>query len=725
MMKLLQNRHYTQGAFLVATLVAANFLNFLASAFLGRTLTLEQFGLFTLFNTLGYFLTIFMTSLSGLSNLQVSRAVVENKQSAANQYFKTVVRGTLTASIAATVVWLIASPVLRTVFHVDGLANFFIFAPIFTFGLLAAVYRGYLQGHFEFGLMAITTITEPAVKFGAALALVYLGYADWVLASIPLSLFATFVFAWAFARRHTAYAPDSTQEKIKFSKQFFAASVVSGLSTAAFMNLDLVIAKHYLSPVEAGEYALLSLVGKIIFFGSTLLNGFVISAISYSEGIKDKNHKAFYKLLAGCFALAVGSYLTIAIFGQYIIPFLFGEKSTGILAYADDYALASALFALTNFISSYHTAKGEYFISKVSFAFSLVMALGIIVMHDTIGEIVSVFLLSSVAFAMAIVSLHLISLIRSRARTRYYNDTAAVGMLDVSICIPSYNEEKNIGVLLDSLLNQKLNHIKVNKIIVVSSGSTDQTENIVNEYGKKDSRIMLLREHKRNGKASAINEYLKIVNDPIVVLQSADTIAHENAIENLCVPFLRDEKIGMTGGAPIPVNDKNTFLGYIIHSWWWFHRNIPRFGELVAYRNLLDQISPTTAVDEAYIQAKMVQMGYKVVHIDDAVVTNKGAETVRDLIKQRRRIFNGHSRLMEEENIRVTNMTKSSLFLLLFSFEMVKVKQVFWLVGGIGIEIWARILGMIDKYFYARNPFVWDVADSTKNISAKVKEESE
>ena len=22
------------------------------------------------------------------------------------------------------------------------------------------------------------------------------------------------------------------------------------------------------------------------------------------------------------------------------------------------------------------------------------------------------------------------------------------------------------------------------------------------------------------------------------------------------------------------------FLGFIIHTWWWFHRNIPRFGEI-------------------------------------------------------------------------------------------------------------------------------------------------
>lgn len=289
--------------------------------------------------------------------------------------------------------------------------------------------------------------------------------------------------------------------------------------------------------------------------------------------------------------------------------------------------------------------------------------------------------------------------------------------LSVSICVPAYNEGKNIKYILDALVKQETHLIKINKIVVVSSASTDETDSIVKGFALKYPKVILIKQPERNGKASAINAGLRIISDEIVVIESADTIPEKSCIEKLCLPFLSDKKLGMVGGAPHPVNDRNTFLGYIIHAWWWFHRNIPRFGEIIAYRNILPQISTTTAVDEAYIQAKMVKMNYKIVHIDSAIVKNKGAETVSDLIKQRRRVMNGHARLFNEEHVKINNMTKSSLHLLLFRYQLHSLKEVFWLIGGIIIEIYARMLGLYDCYITRENPFVWDIAKTTKEFA--------
>ncbi len=291
--------------------------------------------------------------------------------------------------------------------------------------------------------------------------------------------------------------------------------------------------------------------------------------------------------------------------------------------------------------------------------------------------------------------------------------------LSISICVPAFNEEANIRNILEGLSHQKLFRVHINKIIVVSSGSTDKTAEIVEEFMKTNPRLSLINEENRNGKAAAINEFLSVVSDPVVVIQSSDTIPVEDTIELLCRPFLDDANIGMTGGAPIPLNDPNTCLGYIVHSWWWFHRNIPRFGEIVAFRNNIGMISAKTAVDEAYIQAKMIQGGYKVVHIDEAIVRNKGADNLGDLIKQRRRIFNGHSRLYQSEKIKIDNMTKSSLHLLLFKYKMKNLKEATWLLCGIGIEFYARILGAMDMYLSKKNPITWDIAKSTKKLKMK------
>lgn len=288
--------------------------------------------------------------------------------------------------------------------------------------------------------------------------------------------------------------------------------------------------------------------------------------------------------------------------------------------------------------------------------------------------------------------------------------------LSVSICIPAYNEEKNIGALLTALTNQKTDKVVINKIVVVSSGCTDKTDEIAQEFTKNNKNVILIKQKVRRGKAAAINKFLKLVNDEVLVIESADTVPNEDSIEQLCLPFLEFDDIGLTGGAPIPVNDPNTMTGYIVHTWWWFHRNIPRFGEIIAFRNILKTISRTTAVDEAYIQAKIVQLGYRAVHVDSAIVKNKGPETITDLIKQRRRIFNGHSRLYQEEGVKIDNMTKSSLPLLL-RYQTPSMIHSLWFFCGIAIEVYSRLLGMYDSQVKKENPFVWDTASSTKDLA--------
>lgn len=294
-------------------------------------------------------------------------------------------------------------------------------------------------------------------------------------------------------------------------------------------------------------------------------------------------------------------------------------------------------------------------------------------------------------------------------------------LTNVSICVPAYNEEKNISKVLEGLLTQITRRVNIRKIVVVSSASTDKTDQIVREFIQKSKKIVLIRQKERRGKADAINTFLRTVDDPIIVIESADTIPQPKTIEKLCLPILKNEQVGMTGGAPIPVNDPKTFLGFIIHTWWWFHRNIPRFGEIIACRNILESIPGNTAVDEAYIQAKMIQLDLAAVHVDEAVVLNKGAENVKDLIKQRRRVFNGHARLYKRENIKIDNMTKSTLYLLFFKFPIHNFKELVWVIGGIAIEIYAYILGMYDMKFAKKNPFVWETASSTKNIKKKAR----
>ena len=75
-----------------------------------------------------------------------------------------------------------------------------------------------------------------------------------------------------------------------------------------------------------------------------------------------------------------------------------------------------------------------------------------------------------------------------------------------SMGIMAYNEEANIGRLLEAVTTQKFKEVALTEIVVVASGCTDNTEAVVLEWAKRDARIRLISQEKRMGKASAIND---------------------------------------------------------------------------------------------------------------------------------------------------------------------------------------------------------------------------
>ncbi|MFO7987486.1 MAG: glycosyltransferase [Desulfatiglandaceae bacterium] len=291
-------------------------------------------------------------------------------------------------------------------------------------------------------------------------------------------------------------------------------------------------------------------------------------------------------------------------------------------------------------------------------------------------------------------------------------------MLDLSIGIMAYNEEGGIGRLLNALLKQELVHARVKEIIVVASGGTDSTEAIVRDFTKQDTRIRLMTQDRREGKASAINLFLSIASGDICVLESADTVPEAGAMNRLVAPF-SFSGVGMTGGRPIPVNPADTFIGYAVNLLWSLHHDIalisPKLGELIAFRNVIRRIPEDTAVDEASIEAIITKAGYELRYVPEAVVRNKGPENIREFIRQRRRIAAGHKRLRQAQEYRVSTLSPKTTLRALLQRRSWNVRDMFWTAGAIILEVTARTLGSFDVYVKKRVPFVWDISSSTKS----------
>ncbi|MBD3348920.1 MAG: glycosyltransferase [Candidatus Eisenbacteria bacterium] len=294
-------------------------------------------------------------------------------------------------------------------------------------------------------------------------------------------------------------------------------------------------------------------------------------------------------------------------------------------------------------------------------------------------------------------------------------------MLRASVGVMVYNEERNIGKLLEALTTQDLENAEISEIVVVSSGSTDGTDEIASDWSKRDDRIRLIRQESRQGKASAINLFLAEAEGDVFVLESGDTLPNPDCVERLLSPF-SDDAVGMTGARPVPVDDPDTFMGFVVHMLWRLHHKLalksPKLGEMVAFRSYVRAIPSDTAVDEASIEAIVAEHGQTLRYVPDAVVRNKGASNVRDFLRQRRRIYAGHIWLEREQDYEVSTKNVGGILSVLLDDLEWKPRNVIWTAGGVFLEFLGRLLGVVDYHVFKKNPYTWDIAESTKSLDA-------
>lgn len=286
--------------------------------------------------------------------------------------------------------------------------------------------------------------------------------------------------------------------------------------------------------------------------------------------------------------------------------------------------------------------------------------------------------------------------------------------------ITAHNEEANIGRLLQRVLEQQLSSVQLNEIIVVASGCSDNTVPIIRDYAAREPRIRLLIQERREGKASAINLFMRHATQPVLILCSADVLPEVDAIEKLVAP-LADPDIGMTSCRPVPVNDPNTFMGFGVHLLWELHHQINltgfKAGEMTAFRKIFERIPYDTAVDEASVEPIIRGQGYKVRYVPDAIVYNKGAETVADFLRQRRRIYAGHLVVKQTLGYAVSTMSATKIIGLLLRNLDWRPKQLLWTAGIVWLEAYGRYLGRRD-YKAKRDHSVWEVATTTKELAS-------
>jgi O-antigen/teichoic acid export membrane protein len=252
------------------------------------------------------------------------------------------------------------------------------------------VRRGKMQGCYDFRGLAINVVVEVAVKLGGALLFLHFGMGvTGVMTAVLLSIVA----AYLAGRPGAQYRARSGLIKVaRFGEGLQA--VLYFVGQVILSNLDILLVKHFFPVSEAGIYAAVALVGRVVF----MLSWSVVSSmfpVSASHTQRQVGRSVLYTGL-----LLVGTVTSIFIAAVALVPeavwiMLLGKAFLlaapgAFSALLTQYALMTGIYSIAVVIMMYEISRRTGIAAWVQLGASVMLAAAIWRYHDSLYQVILV-----------------------------------------------------------------------------------------------------------------------------------------------------------------------------------------------------------------------------------------------------------------------------------------------------------------------------------------------
>ena len=365
---------------------------------LGRLLGPADYGSLGALLSLAYiFLIILNTTQMGIADI-TTRLTLEKADKKITYLFRRLLKALVIIGLVFVAIFLALSSVISRYLHVTYTSVVIVsFALLFIF--LLSLPRGMMQGLQRFTLLSSNNILESFIKLFAAVLFVILGYG--VAGAIGGIVFG-YALAFTVGMYHFRSLFKAEQQAHSFKKPLFDYTFYLGLvltSLTLYYTLDVLIVKHFFDATQAGYYAALAILGKVIFFGTSSI-GQVMFPKVIALHAQNKPHKhLFYKscLLALLFIFPVLFFYFV--FPTFVVTLLFGSQFLDIVPLLGLFGIYMTLFCLIYLFSYYFVSFGKNWIFLLLLFFFNILEIYLLYeFHESLPQVITLLISLSLIF---------------------------------------------------------------------------------------------------------------------------------------------------------------------------------------------------------------------------------------------------------------------------------------------------------------------------------------
>jgi len=378
-----------------ANIVAAMF-NWLFTIQAGRILTNEQFAVLSVFLSLQYLLSVPGAALATTVSRFTAYYSEKGEQQKYFYFFRQYWWLAWGLAVTSLLIFLRFAGGIEAFFGIDTDFLMYVFAIFVVPFFLLMFESGTLSGQLAFSWVAVLIVVEAFVKF------IFLSsYQSFdfhpltiAVAALPVATLSAWVVSVLIGR---SFHPLPTRANVSDKQigetyKFLGNSLFAGLGVTLIYSLDVLLVTHYLTTGEAGTFAIVSLLGKILYFGAGSLLSLLIPITARAQAKNESGRKPFLILLSIIAFFGFSVWASYVLFPHLIVMTLLGAKGLVALPYISQYALAMVFLVMTNVISTYNLAKKNYFPSFLIILAAIVEVVLIANFHSSLKQVVEIIL---------------------------------------------------------------------------------------------------------------------------------------------------------------------------------------------------------------------------------------------------------------------------------------------------------------------------------------------
>lgn len=249
--------------------------------------------------------------------------------------------------------------------------------------------RGGMQGTCQFHRLAMSLTAEAVLKLIAAVALVWMGFG--VLGAVAGISFSVILAYFLAAGDKDLRTSPAAGMRAPFREALQA--IIFFVGQVIINNVDILLVKHYFSAEQAGLYAAIALVGRLLYFASWSVTS-AMFPVSAGEKVEEDSRRVLVVPLSFVALISVLFVVLLATVPHLVIQVLFGSgfhlRNVDIEGLLTMNAVAMGVYALSVVLITYEMSRRIANTGWLQLLVSGLVIVGVVTFHASLMQVIVV-----------------------------------------------------------------------------------------------------------------------------------------------------------------------------------------------------------------------------------------------------------------------------------------------------------------------------------------------